>query len=330
MSSTRQQLEMQVQTLREEGWSEFAISEYMQHIEAESILENVTIIEDSWEAAHRIGSKLFNHMLFDDAELATDAKLNMFYRLLGARIDQFNFMQLYRVADKTFRFPAGAAELIVYFQFVDQFVQLIQEKYVTGGLYDIWDHQMRYWLSLPIIDFIFIDEQTQQNGRFSSERKQFEKWLEKNRIIHYPFGKSNPRLHNRYSKIELETIDVKTKDLNIKDQFIGDEGYHLEVVFNKDGKAISQWNVLRETVDGKIVSNPAEYSTSELLQIANTESVNYAEIGGADHNRLDVKPANLMFGMESLVRRRAKRAFKAIPIDQFNTITRNKWAKNKA
>lgn len=327
MSSTRQQLEMQVQTLREEGWSEFAISEYMKHIEAESILENVTIIEDSWDAAHRIGSALFNRMLFGDTELTVDARLNMFYKLLGARIDKFNFMQLYHVADKTFRFPANETELVVYFQFVDQFVQLIQEKYATRGLYDIWDHQFRYWLSLPVIDFIYIDESAQQNERFSSERKKFEKWLAKNQITHYPFGKSNPRLHNRYPKSELETLDVKFKDLNIKDQLIGERGYHLEVVFNKEGKAISQWNVLRETLDGKILSNPEEYSAQELLQIANTESANYAEVGGVDHNRLDVKPANLMFGMESLVRRRAKRMFNPLPIDQFNKITRKKWAK---
>ena len=54
-----------------------------------------------------------------------------------------------------YQFPIEKQDVAQYFEFTDSFSELIQNKYPEGKkLDDVKDHQMRYWLDKPIVDYI--------------------------------------------------------------------------------------------------------------------------------------------------------------------------------
>ena len=73
----------------------------------------------------------------------------------------------------------------------------------------------------------------------------------------------------------------------------------IEYIFNiKTGQIVSEWNAYDKHMhNGKIDSNPADYSEEDLYQIVNTESFNYGIPKGkykllakydSKHNKLDI------------------------------------------
>jgi hypothetical protein len=246
--------------------------------------------------------------------------LNMIYRVLDAHIDGNHFLQLGAVAAGRYHFPEEEADMVNYPKFVDRFSQAIQAKYPHDDdvLNDPIDHQMRYWLDKPMVDFI--NQRKFPHTEGNSLRADFEEWLDRNHIDrHYP----DPDLHNR-THWGTDPIPGNTK--------ITVDHNHLEIIFSYDGnQTISQWNVLKtEAGIGQVDSNPARYddvpkddeyraeprqkgsAPGQFEQIADTDSANYAEPNeevairmsesgvpytetthydsGHNHNRLDVVP----------------------------------------
>ncbi|MCI1892916.1 MAG: LXG domain-containing protein [Schleiferilactobacillus harbinensis] len=282
---------------------------------------------------HLIGSTVFLAMLnkaypdFHDTGQQIKA-LNMIYRVLDAHIDGNHFLQLGAVAAGRYHFPEEEADMVNYPKFVDRFSQAIQAKYPHDDdvLNDPIDHQMRYWLDKPMVDFI--NQRKFPHTEGNSLRADFEEWLDRNHIDrHYP----DPDLHNRTVKLNAnEPGNIKiTVDHN-----------HLEIIFShNDNRTISQWDLLEKDELGQIESNPGEYDLSKQEQIADTDSANYAEpdeevairmsesgepytettrydSGGYQHDRLDVVPGKTSGekggnpGLESQVRNDAKANYK--------------------
>jgi hypothetical protein len=170
---------------------------------------------------------------------------------------------------------------------------------------------MRYWMGKPVIDFI--NEQ-------GMDQAEYEAWLKKNNFsINHP----DASLHNRVYVEEYEKKIIATNSGNIK---VTANNNHVEVIFDKYGDTVSQWKVFEMDSDGKIKSGIDDYSKKDLSQIANTDSVNYAEpydgltietpiftidfdTSGPDHDKLDVSPAGSKKGLESDIRVEAKKEY---------------------
>ena len=101
----------------------------------------------------------------------------------------------------------------------------------------------------------------------------------------------------------------------------------IELIVNIDtGAFVSEWDQYRVGPTNQVISAPTAYAPAQLAAIANTESFNYGVPHGQyfvypwlrkTHQRLDVhQPA------DSLIRRRAKRAYPAPPASRFVDVVR--------
>ncbi|MCR1894345.1 hypothetical protein NR996_02840 [Lactobacillus rodentium] len=107
--------------------------------------------------------------------------------------------------------------------------------------------------------------------------------------------------HNRTLKGQFkypENMKVQLKKDSKKEK--NNDARMIEYIFNiKTGQLVSEWNTYdKHMINGKIDSNPADYSEDDLYQIANTESFNYGVPKGnhkklsrqykETHNKLDI------------------------------------------
>ncbi len=103
----------------------------------------------------------------------------------------------------------------------------------------------------------------------------------------YPFGSS----YRKYQK-GRENKKRLTPD------------FHSEFIIDRDAAFVSQWNVLEEDRQGRIVSDIEYYRQKYLAQgadvweeaqrqIMDTESFNYASKNDGTHQRLDIEPPGL-------------------------------------
>lgn len=80
--------------------------------------------------------------------------------------------------------------------------------------------------------------------------------------------------------------------------------FHAEFIIDRNGDFVSQWNILEENADGRVISDPGYYRQKYLeqgetaweeaqRQIMDTESFNYASKNDKVHQRLDVLPPGL-------------------------------------
>ncbi|MDR3190531.1 MAG: DUF3114 domain-containing protein [Lactobacillaceae bacterium] len=331
MNTTRDNLLQQTNQLRADGWLEAAISQYVTDLEALSIVGDETGINNLWTDLHQIGSPTFTRLWAQVGEASFADRLQSLFKILGAQLDEFNFMQLSSVANQHYTLPTDEAGLLAYFDFVEELTEVVRAENPTGELTDIYTHQLRYWLDKPVIDWL--DAQHIKTGAFSSPRRFFEKWVKKHHLTHKAFATSNPILHNRFrvpnNAGTAHNLALSLKNINIKDQIIGEHGYHIELIFDYTGQLVSQWNVMETYADGFINADPDQYDDEHGLQIiANTDSANYAQASGNDHVRLDVEPAAYPKHLESDLRVRAKQRFRPLTKAEFNGQTKNKWQTN--
>lgn len=319
----RQKVYVQLEELGTDGWVAKSLTVYVtslnKNVKNDKWQKDLT---SSWDKAHNIGSKLFTSMLDKSNEsdqFGAKRKIRMLYQVLDASVDNpdtTNFVQLKNVANAKYHFPNSneiANSPREYYDFVDQYSNLISQKYKNKVLNNPIDNQMRYWLDKPIVEFIN-DKGLDQN--------EYESWLKTNRIsIDHP----DSSLHNR-------TLSGKGNIPN--NSKVTAANNHVEIIFNNKGKTVSVWNVLDTYISGsrkgEVISDPRQYedvqspNSNLWSQIANTDSANYAiphngfnletpfgvidkDYSGKQHEPLDVKPAASNKGLESQIRVMAKK-----------------------
>jgi hypothetical protein len=330
--------------LHDEGWSKAAIRKgFVKQVEAMNKAyggaNGVNWERYIYQQAHVIGSETFTKMVdvaYTNTSKGARATLDMVYDVLGAKLDDYHFMQLGNVANELYSFPTDPNEVAEFVEFVTKFSDTMQQAHPAskGDLNQSFDNQIRYWLDKPVIDMI--------NTQHWS-RDQYHAWVTGHDIPHEQWGLSNAQAHNRiptdlvpktltadekkdktkvadYEKRQKESYPSQKASLaengrNYKDQVGGKErmGYHVEVVFNSNGGTVSQWNpgVLQYNPDGTVKSNPADYVNEPdyMRIIANTDSANYANKGDRVHDQLDYNPADGKKGLESDLRVVAKNQF---------------------
>ncbi len=95
--------------------------------------------------------------------------------------------------------------------------------------------------------------------------------------------------------------------------------FHAEFIIDRNGGFVSQWNVLEEDGDGRIISDFKYYREKYLeqgeeaweeaqRQIMDTESFNYASKNDKIHQRLDIQPPGIF---DTDLRRRIAEAWKS-------------------
>lgn len=108
------------------------------------------------------------------------------------------------------------------------------------------------------------------------------------------------RLHNKYPS--GSSYRKYQKGRENKKRLTPD--FHSEFIIDRDGAFVSQWNVLEEDRQGRVISDIEYYRQKYLAQgaeawedaqrqIMDTESFNYASKNDKAHQRLDIEPPGL-------------------------------------
>lgn len=310
-------LEEQINQLARDGWSAAAIKQYQAHVErllaTHSFDQNATQMR-LWFDAHRVGSELFTEMLMADfrpSQENAQARIAMLEKVMGLEPSAENFVQMTRLGFWSERgatptlyylYIGEMQQLRTYIEFTNRVSRLMYAKYQTRTkrffgqpsmtmLNDIVDHQLRYYLGKPMIDFVRTQNVTRVGLKLSSQ-----KFL--HRQVRYP----DARYHNRGVE-DASNLKIVTHD------------YHAEFILDKHDQLVSMWNALEAHQvlqdDGSVRFNMqrGSYTIDELQQIANTESLNYANHGGKIHDLLDGDPSVRGAGYEPAIRDYAKTLF---------------------
>ncbi|MGC6332180.1 DUF3114 domain-containing protein [Weissella cibaria] len=307
----------QTEVLTADGWLPKAVAAYVEAVATAPELTDHTmtgVLTQKWYEAHRIGSSLFTKMLISGfhrgSATATD-RLGMLYQVLGLQRDDTNFVQMTHLGDWAKRDMTpnlyylqleNETDLQDYWDFVNRVAFLMRLKYrawngirsryaTSKQLTATFDNQLRYYLGKPVSDFV-------RHMNWTRAQYEAKVLLFTGKEVLHP----GVALHNR-GVADQSNVKVVTPD------------YHVELIFDRDDQIVSLWDALEEQqiemADGSLrfVQDPAAYSLTELQQIANTESANYAGQGGKIHEALDVKPAARTAGLESDLRNYAKNQF---------------------
>jgi len=307
----------QANVLLENGWVPKAVAAYVEAVALAPNLSDQTmmaVLTEKWYEAHRVGSPLFTTMFISGfhrgSATATD-RLAMLYQVLGFQIDETNFVQMTHLGNWQQREATpnlyyltlhNDQELKDYWDFVNRVAFMIRLKYrAWHGIRSLYatsqtltatlDNQLRYYLAKPVVDYVTQVGMT----RAEYEAKVYE--LTGKAALHPAV-----RFHNR-------GID---DDSNVK---VVTPDYHLELIFNRNDQLVSLWLPLErhaiEMADGsmRFIQQQSLYVASELQDIANTESANFAGQGGDIHDALDIKPMHPKAGVEPFLRIHAKKQY---------------------
>ena len=308
----------QAKTLENEHWGKAGVASYLKYLDENvANFDNPLVeVDTAYKRLHMVGSDVFTFVIENaypyDAKNPTFSKeqyaketLDMVYAVLGAKIDSNNFLQLDNVMNGKYQFPIEKQDVAQYFEFTDSFAKLIQNKYPEDKkLDDVKDHQMRYWLDKPIVDYI---NNKLPVGEGETKASAYLKWLDEMEIVP---GNPAAGYHNR-------TLNKK-KEPHPKNEKI--TANHIEIIFTHDcNNTVSMWNHLKKDDTGlRYDTNPERY-TDDYQNIANTDSANYADPkiengkfvnSGEQHDSLDVDfPTNC----EPKLREEAKSEYKKTP-----------------
>ena len=308
----------QAKTLENEHWGKSGVASYLKYLDENvANFDNPLVeVDTAYKRLHIVGSDVFTFVVENaypyDAKNPTFSKeqcaketLDMVYAVLGADIDDNNFLQLDNVMNGKYQFPIEKQDVAQYFEFTDSFAKLIQNKYPEDKkLDDVKDHQMRYWLDKPIVDYI---NNKLPVGEGETKASAYLKWLDEMGIV---AGNPAADLHNRTTNTE-NAVHPKNEKITAG---------HIEIIFTHDcNNTVSMWNHLEKDESGvRYDTNPERY-TKDYQNIANTDSANYADPkiengkyinSGKGHNPLDV---NFPPETESELRSEAKSEYKKKP-----------------
>ncbi|MBM7617177.1 hypothetical protein JOC36_000726 [Weissella uvarum] len=307
----------QITQLNLDGWPKDALDLYrneLKRLDQSNLIDQAASQMRLWYDAHRVGSDLFTRMFFKNyrpSQKHAAERIDLLDHLLGLELDADNFVQMTRLGIWQERGNTPS----LYYLHLDDFEQakdyqtfangvarLMYAKYQTRAehffgrpsmmmLNNPIDHQLRYYLGKPMIDWVRNKQMTRRDLIDFSE-----KYL--NRKVRY----TQATYHNR------GVADQSNQKIVFSD-------YHLEFIFDKHDQIVSIWNALENHMqiknDGSVRFKQAIdlYSRAELQDVANTESLNYAKHGGKIHDLLDGDPSVRGRGNEPKLRDHAKTLF---------------------
>ncbi|WP_314088787.1 DUF3114 domain-containing protein [Lactococcus chungangensis] len=294
----------QAKTLENEHWGKAGVASYLKYLDENvANFDNPLVeVDTAYKRLHMVGSDVFTFVIENaypyDAKNPTFSKeqcaketLDMVYAVLGAKIDSNNFLQLDNVMNGKYHFPIEKKDVEQYFKFADSYSNLIQVKYAGKDFVEAdytetekkIDHQMRYWLDKPIVDYI---NNGLPVGEGETKASAYLKWLEEMGIV---AGNPAAGYHNRTLNREREP--------HPKNEKITAE--HIEIIFTHDcNNTVSMWNHLEKDDTGLRYDTDPERYRDDYQNIANTDSANYANPkikngkfvnSGEQHDSLDVE-----------------------------------------
>ncbi|PCS04307.1 hypothetical protein RU86_GL001641 [Lactococcus piscium] len=233
----------------------------------------------------------------------------MVHHVLGAKVDTNNFLQLETISSGKYKFPTEKKDVAQYFEFTKNYSYMIQDKY-KGSLLKAAnysevdktiDHQMRYWLDKPVIDYI-------NNMPVPKGQTKASTYLQFLDDIGITPGNPQAGYHNRTSENDIKIPAPKNEKITAD---------HVEIIFTNGGKqTVSMWNELQVDKGTRLYKSDANLYEGSYQNIANTDSANYAtpkfdndkfkNSGGDLHDALDVEFKNKY---ESDVRQKSKEEY---------------------
>ncbi|GEN48014.1 DUF3114 domain-containing protein [Ligilactobacillus pobuzihii] len=275
-------LKKQIQLLKKKDkWDQAALQEYIKRVQERTFKQTrpqeiFEAMAKEFEQTQVVGSEVYTQMYLA-SRLRSKKKLRLVLRHLGARVDQFGFLQL----------TGGhllAQELLLNELFYGAFRFDVCQVYANedGLKRDSLGqriHLFRSWLDRQNLNYV------RQNYRGDTDFAKLQNYA-------YQTGQSldlttNASFHNRtqgnftypkYMKIQVPASNTLT---------FGKLNNARMVEFIVDlttEKFVSEWNVYHETTGGQIDSDPNHYDLTELAQVANTESLNYGIPHGQQHD----------------------------------------------
>jgi hypothetical protein len=297
-----------VHSLENEGWCDEAIYlGFLRNLKSVQPDQLPDFIENNFEEAHIIGSKVFMNMLSNtNSKLRRNAKqtLIMFHTILGATVDSNNFLQLQNVnlrmeqSDKKYSFSKDMLESI---HFDAVYSQLVQKAYPKGLPTDVPRDSTDFILCQQIHQFrYFLDKQNNEALRstYPNAKNDLERIKQFNKEHPNSLLGEKARLHNKYPK-NVSDYSNFTREHGENIKIVSFPNFHSEWIINeKTGNLVSQWNAYSIDEDGHIVSNPNQPLTmKQEYEIMNGNSVNFANNSsdrfGRAHYNFDSKPVSV-------------------------------------
>lgn len=278
----------QAKALEKEGWDKAGVASYLKYLDQHVATQGDPLkgVDTAYERLHIVGSDVFTFVVdqaFPDTQQGAKDTLDMLYKVLGAEIDAHHFLQLDNVMNGKYKFPTEKEDIEQYLKFTETYAKLIQDKYSKQDILDDpIDHQMRYWLDKPVVDYIN-DKLPVDEGE--TKLSAYLKWIEEMGLL---AGNPDASLHNRTLEHDKVT-HPKNEKITVG---------HIEIIFTHDGnETVSMWNHMTSDDTGRRYdSNPERYE-GHYQNMANTDSANYSDPkikngkyqnSGDRHGKLDV------------------------------------------
>ena len=275
-------LKKQVQLLkRDDNWDQAALQVYVKRVQERTVKqtrpqETFEAMAKEFEQTQVVGSEVYTQMYLA-SHLRPKKKLRLVLRHLGARVDQFGFLQL----------TGGhvlAQDLLLNELFYGAFRFDVCQVYANedGLNRDSLGqriHLFRSWFDRQNLNYV------RQNYRGDTDLAKLQNYA-------YQAGRSldlttNASFHNRTQGDFTYPKNMKIQVPASNTLTFGKLNNARMVEFIVDlttEKFVSEWNVYHETTDGQIDSDPNHYDLTELAQVANTESLNYGIPHGQQHD----------------------------------------------
>lgn len=288
--------------LREEfGWDKRSIQVFVELLGnrlygeiSDQSLEKIGVI--LLEESQKVGSAIYLQML-SRYQGTAKVKLDLVLRHLGGTIDSFGMLQLKGPFELDTSLPPHSL-------FFKELSRLVQTAYLQKELTSKKIHQLRMYIDRQNLFYIkknfkqlgMTDEQALALYVATPSKKG---GLGKKKML-----AERARLHNKFPRGEEQVSYFPNRKRLTPD-------FHSEFILDEQGNFVSQWNVLVETEEGNIISDPmyyySIYQTKREVewfeaQIMNGESFNYANKNNIVHRQLDsLPPRTLDYGLRQLI-----------------------------
>jgi len=287
---------------RENGWDDKAVNAYVKQVnEAISNSEDknyAEVLSDVYEESTKVGSDVYTKM-FKASGLSDKEKADLVIEQMGGYIDDNGMLQL----TGDFKFDP---DMPPHADFYDALSDCVTNSYGKKGAdYDDADvqkiHQLRYYIDYQNITYI----REHYKGEGMTDEDALSAYVfDENGLNGDLMDAERARLHNKYPSSTTYKEYYSDKEQNRK-RLTPD--FHSEFIIDGDGNFVSQWNVLEWNDDGTVISDyqyyydeyngenasSKPYTWDEArMQVANTESFNYADKNNGVHDRVDSSIVN--------------------------------------
>jgi hypothetical protein len=284
----RQAMKLLVLKAIEAGWDQRAVQRLVtilfKKIQRISLVEALFAIQQAETKLYLVGSPLYQQ-LFRSSSYTPQQKLSLLLKQLGGTMDEYGFLQL----QGSHSFDP---QLAPHAPFLHTLAKTVQRSYPQGLLAASDQetakkiHQLRMYFDRQSIYYIrtnfkyrgITDEAALRNYVFAPSPTG---------LAGQKLKREPARLHNKYRKGTV----YQNRSLNKKRL---SPHFHSEFILDPEGNFVSQWDILKEYQNGKIISDPVYYQKLQPYnyqqKLMNGESFNYANRNNQQHELLDSAP----------------------------------------